>query len=76
MGITYDNTLPVSSHNQMYKHLQPGQTQYVVFIASKDPKTNTPWCSDVRAAMPILLKYFTKHEDKELTVVEVGSVDA
>lgn len=31
----------------------------ILFIASNDPETNLPWCSDVRAALPVTNRIFS-----------------
>ncbi|KAK6514504.1 hypothetical protein TWF281_004702 [Arthrobotrys megalospora] len=49
---------------------------YIFFIASPDPITNTPWCPDVRRAIPVVERVFTAHDEELLVVtVEVGGKD-
>jgi hypothetical protein len=45
---------------------------FVCFIASIDPATGQPWCSDVRAALPVLEAVFRKEEQLELRYIYVG----
>lgn len=60
---------------------QPGESStnttkfYIAFIASKRPDTNEAWCSDVRAALPVIRGVFDKAEREECAFVEVGGED-
>ena len=45
---------------------------FVCFIASIDPATGQPWCSDVRAALPILEAVFGEETQPEVRYIYVG----
>jgi hypothetical protein len=49
-----------------------GNTFFVAFLASKDPKTQKPWCPDVVAALPTLESTFTGAKKPQAAFVEVG----
>lgn len=36
----------------------PSAAFFILFLASIDPQTKQPWCSDVRASLPLLNKTF------------------
>ncbi|KAK6329907.1 hypothetical protein TWF718_003334 [Orbilia javanica] len=63
---------PTTSLQTHLESLSPSPL-YIFFVASPDPITNTPWCPDVRAAIPVFEKVF-EEEGEELVVskVEVG----
>lgn len=37
----------------------PNTAFFILFLASIDPQTKQPWCSDVRASLPLLNKIFS-----------------
>ena len=48
------------------------KTFFIAFLASKDPQTQKPWCSDVVAALPTLEATFTGAKKPQAAFVEVG----
>jgi hypothetical protein len=50
----------------------PNATYFLNFIASISPETNQPWCSDVRAALPVLDAAFSAEKAPEVGFVHVG----
>ncbi|KAF3223650.1 hypothetical protein TWF192_010034 [Orbilia oligospora] len=61
---------------QTYLETLSQRPLYIFFIASSDPVTNTPWCPDVRAAIPVFNRVFEEVEEELLVVtVEVGGKD-
>ncbi|KAH6647349.1 hypothetical protein BKA67DRAFT_491617, partial [Truncatella angustata] len=49
-----------------------GDSAYIFFIVDNDASTGKPWCPDVRAAIPVVQKYFEKRSE-DILVVSVGS---
>jgi hypothetical protein len=45
---------------------------FVLFLSSIDPTTKQPWCSDVRAALPLLNDIFSTTTSPEVHYVYVG----
>ncbi|CAG9984459.1 unnamed protein product [Clonostachys byssicola] len=45
---------------------------FVVFLSPDDPETKQPWCSDVRAALPLLNQTFSGPSSPEAAYIEVG----
>lgn len=45
---------------------------FVVFLSPDDPETKQPWCSDVRAALPLLNQTFSGPSNPEAAYIEVG----
>ncbi|KAH8677694.1 hypothetical protein BX600DRAFT_450509 [Xylariales sp. PMI_506] len=52
---------------------QVGESKYLLFISDNDNSTGQPWCPDVRAALPVLRKFFDKR-DIEVSTIKVGSL--
>jgi hypothetical protein len=50
----------------------PNATYFLNFIASISPETNQPWCSDVRAALPVVGVAFSGENAPEVGFVHVG----
>ncbi|KAI1848694.1 hypothetical protein JX265_005679 [Neoarthrinium moseri] len=50
-----------------------GDSTYIFFICDNDSSTGKPWCPDVRAAIPVVQKYFEKRPE-EILVVSVGQL--
>ncbi|KAK4445225.1 hypothetical protein QBC34DRAFT_413452 [Podospora aff. communis PSN243] len=50
-----------------------GDSTYLFFIVGNDEATGQPWCPDVRAALPVVEKYFAQHPDLDISTVSVGS---
>ncbi|KAF2208194.1 hypothetical protein CERZMDRAFT_62239 [Cercospora zeae-maydis SCOH1-5] len=48
------------------------QALFIVFLASKDPQTQKPWCPDVVATLPTLEATFTGAKKPTVAFVEVG----
>ncbi|KAL5120654.1 hypothetical protein ACEQ8H_001402 [Pleosporales sp. CAS-2024a] len=46
---------------------------FILFLASNDPGTNQPWCSDVRAALPGLNKLFSEPSSPIVHYAYVGA---
>ena len=44
----------------------------ICFVSSTDPATKQPWCSDHRAAIPVLEATFAKESQPEVRLVHVG----
>ena len=55
-------TLPVSA----------GEPLYVVFTSANDPETGAPWCSDVRASLPVLAETFDNAQGPKAIYESVG----
>lgn len=49
-----------------------GEPIYVIFTSSNDVETGAPWCSDVRAALPLLNAIFDQPEGPEAIYESVG----
>lgn len=52
--------------------LKDGDKIFILFLASTDPATKQPWCSDVRAALPLLNATFSTITSPEVHYVYVG----
>lgn len=50
----------------------PNGSFFILFIASNDLETNQPWCSDVRAALPVTNKMFCDSSAPAVHIVRVG----
>ncbi|KAF2639293.1 hypothetical protein P280DRAFT_470663 [Massarina eburnea CBS 473.64] len=74
MPITQTTTLPASAAQLTLP--TPTTPLYLIFIASEDPSTGQPWCSDVRAALPSITTIFSAPSAPHLGVVEVGQKPA
>ncbi|KAK9415215.1 hypothetical protein SUNI508_02063 [Seiridium unicorne] len=73
MGLTNTSasSLPASWQGLTDRLEKAGDSAYVFFICDNDASTGKPWCPDVRAAIPIVQKYFEKRSE-EILVVSVG----
>ncbi|KAI8935081.1 hypothetical protein NX059_007676 [Plenodomus lindquistii] len=47
-------------------------TLFLLFLAPNDPVTRQPWCSDVRAALPVLNTVFSADASPVVHIVFVG----
>jgi hypothetical protein len=50
----------------------PTANFFVLYLSSTDPTTKQPWCSDVRAALPLLNDIFSATTSPEVHYVYVG----
>ncbi|CAO2647106.1 Nn.00g080280.m01.CDS01 [Neocucurbitaria sp. VM-36] len=50
----------------------PNTKFFVLFLSSIDSATKQPWCSDVRAALPLLDATFSAEDSPEVHYVYVG----
>ncbi|KAH8732227.1 hypothetical protein GQ44DRAFT_602528 [Phaeosphaeriaceae sp. PMI808] len=50
----------------------PNASFLILYIASVDPETSQPWCSDVRAALPVINKIFSDSSAPSVHYVHVG----
>lgn len=48
------------------------ESLYVIFTSGDDPETGAPWCSDVRAALPLLSATFDKPDGPKAVYESVG----
>jgi hypothetical protein len=48
-------------------------TFFILFLSSIDPVTKQPWCSDVRATLPLLNKIFSDSSSPVVHYAYVGS---
>jgi hypothetical protein len=70
---TATSSLPSSWQGLTDRLSNVGDSAYVFFICDNDASTGKPWCPDVRAAIPVVQKYFEKRSE-EILVVSVGSL--
>ncbi|KAK1751307.1 hypothetical protein QBC47DRAFT_391606 [Echria macrotheca] len=75
MGLTkiLPSSLPASPSDLRSRLSNPGASTYIFFIVDDDPATGKPWCPDVRAALPVVTKFFEGHPELDVSVVSVGS---
>ena len=71
MAIEDNYTIPLSASELPIRNDQIDKL-FICFIASTDPATQQPWCSDVRAALPRLEKIFSSPDAPRLSYVHVG----
>lgn len=73
MGLTNTSlsSLPASWQGLTDRLTSVGDSIYIFFICGNDAATSKPWCPDVRAAIPVVEKYFEKRQE-EVLVVSVG----
>lgn len=67
------SSLPSSWQGLKDRLPQPGDVTYIFFIVDNDTATGKPWCPDVRAALPVVEKYFAQRSHLDVSVVSVGS---
>ena len=73
MPIVDDFQLPASAHGLQFPNTPTSTTKFfVLFLSSTDPATKQPWCSDVRAALPLLNATFTSETSPSVHYVYVG----
>ncbi|KAH7068929.1 hypothetical protein BKA63DRAFT_494376 [Paraphoma chrysanthemicola] len=68
-----DNFMVPASAQELPVGLAPGTAFFILFLASIDPATKQPWCSDVRATLPLLNKIFAAASSPEIRYAYVGS---
>ncbi|KAK0640660.1 hypothetical protein B0T16DRAFT_393082 [Cercophora newfieldiana] len=75
MGLTQvaASSLPSSPDGLADRLAKAGDSTYIFFIVDNDAATGQPWCPDVRAAIPVVDKYFAEHPDLSVSAVSVGS---
>ncbi|KAK0623781.1 hypothetical protein B0T14DRAFT_565103 [Immersiella caudata] len=75
MGLTRVNasSLPASPDGLKDRLAKAGDSTYLFFIVDNDAATGQPWCPDVRAALPVVEKYFAQHPNLDISAVSVGS---
>ncbi|WBW72208.1 thioredoxin family protein, peroxidase [Schizosaccharomyces osmophilus] len=54
--------------------LTKGETLFVAYLASVDPRTKQPWCPTVRAALPAFNNIFNSSKTLNLVHVYVGNM--
>ncbi|KAF2824234.1 hypothetical protein CC86DRAFT_371615 [Ophiobolus disseminans] len=72
MSIDDDFEVPNSAQD-LPLATEPDAKFFILYIASTDPATQQPWCSDVRAALPILNQIFSAPSSPEVHYAYVGS---
>ncbi|ETS74403.1 hypothetical protein PFICI_14269 [Pestalotiopsis fici W106-1] len=70
---TATSSLPSSWQGLTDRLSNVGDSAYIFFICDNDASTGKPWCPDVRAAIPVVQKYFEKRPE-EILVVSVGQL--
>lgn len=53
-----------------------GDSTYLFFIVDNDAATGQPWCPDVRAALPVVQRFFEQNDGLDVAFVSVGSKPA
>lgn len=71
MPIVTDYKLPKSAED-LDLPADSNSPFFISFHASRDPKTGTPWCPDVRAALPPLETAFSADTAPRVAFIEVG----
>ncbi|KAK5659851.1 hypothetical protein OQA88_13314 [Cercophora sp. LCS_1] len=67
------SSLPSSPDGLKDRLPKSGDSTYIFFIVDNDAATGQPWCPDVRAALPVVEKYFAQHPNLSVSAVSVGS---
>jgi len=67
------SSLPAGPNGIKERLPKAGDSTYILFIVDNDAATGQPWCPDVRAALPVVEKYFAQHPDLSISAASVGS---
>jgi hypothetical protein len=68
----HDNFQVPSSVQALPLAEDPNASFFILFLASTDEATKQPWCSDVRAALPLLNRIFSAETSPDVHYVYVG----
>ena len=68
-----DNFEVPKSPQELLFPAEANPTFFILFLSSTDPVTKQPWCSDVRASLPLLNKIFSDPSSPAVRYAYVGS---
>lgn len=74
MPILRDFVLPKAPNDLVFPPATTTTTDafFIVFLASKDPQTNIPWCPDVVVALPVLEETFSGADKPQVAFIDAG----